>query len=169
MMNYDALPDLLRVSLLLVLFLILCVSIYMLSLTVRRKAPITIILTLLCVVLSGSMVVLYSADVRSLKHDYAPATVSRWLCEKPIVFAVLLIVAITVFLTYIATREIHLRRTAITRATIKESIDHLPTGFCFYAHNGRVMLVNHRMNQLCHDLLGHALQNGVQMWERISN
>ena len=169
MMNYDALPDLLRVSLLLVLFLILCVSIYMLSLTVRRKAPITIILTLLCVVLSGSMVVLYSADVRSLKHDYAPATVSRWLCEKPIVFAVLLIVAITVFLTYIATREIHLRRTTITRATIKESIDHLPTGLCFYAHNGRVMLVNHRMNQLCHDLLGHALQNGVQMWERISN
>lgn len=168
MMNYDALPDLLRAALLLGLFLVLCASMYMLSLTVQRKSPILITLTMLCVVLSGSMVILYSADVRSIKYELAPAAASRWLCEKPIAFAVLLLAAVTVFLTYSAIREIHLRRTTITRSAIKESIDHLSTGLCFYAENGRVMLVNYRMNQLCHDLLGHDLQNAALMWESIS-
>jgi len=168
MINYDMLPDLMRIVLLLILFLILCESMYMLTLAIRRKSPICIFMTLVCALLSGGMVVLYSADVRSKKHELVPAALSRWLCEKPMGLTILLIVAMIAVLIGIVIREIHLHRTSITRTTIKESIDHLPTGLCFYASNGRVMLVNHRMDQLCHDLLGHALQNGAQMWETIS-
>ena len=75
---------------------------------------------------------------------------------------------ITAFLTYSVIRELRLYRTTLTRSAIKESIDHLPTGLCFYAENGRVMLVNHRMNQLSHILLGRDLQNAELMWKDLS-
>ena len=167
MISYDALPTLLRTALMLGLFLTLCGSIYVLSATIRRRSPVLFTLTLLCTLLSGCMMILFSADVRSTKHALAFASVSRWLCEKPAVFIILLWAAMAAFLVYAVIWEMKRRRTMVTRSAIKESIDHLDTGLCFFAENGRVMLVNHRMNQLCHTILGHDLQNAALMWDEI--
>lgn len=167
MISYDALPPLLRTALMLGLFLTLCGSIYVLSTTIRRKSPGLFALTLLCTLLSGCMMILFSADVRSTKYALAFASVSRLLCEKPVVFVMLLWAAMAVFLVYAVIREMKLRRTMVTRSAIKESIDHLDTGLCFFAENGRVMLVNHRMNQLCHTILGRDLQNAALMWDEL--
>ena len=167
MINYDALPALLRTALMLGLFLTLCGSIYVLSATIRRRSPVLFAITLLCTLLSGGMMILFTADVRSIKHTLAFSSASRWLCEKPVVFAVLLWAAMAGFLVYAVILEIKRRRTMVTRSAIKESIDHLDTGLCFFAENGRVMLVNHRMNQLCHTILGHDLQNAALMWDEL--
>ena len=147
------------------LYLSLCGSIYMLISAIRRKSLPFAVPTLLCVLLSGSMMILYSADVRSKKHGYVPSAVSRWFCEKPALFAILLLIVMGVFLTYSVMWEARLRKTNLTPSVIKESIDHLPTGLCFYAENGRVLLVNHRMNQLVHVILGRDLQNAALMWD----
>lgn len=168
MMSYYALPTLLRIALMLGLFLILCGNICMLPLTFRRKSPCRTILTLLCVLFSGGMMILFSADVRIEKYSLAPSPASRWLCEKPILIITIIFAVMAVFLVYSAIREMRLRRTMLTRSAIKESIDHLTTGLCFYAENGRVMLVNHRMNQLCHTMLGRDLQNAALMWKELS-
>lgn len=168
MMSYYALPTLLRIALMLGLFLTLCGSICMLPLTFRRKSPCRTILTLLCVLFSGGMMILFSADVRIEKYSLAPSPASRWLCEKPVLIVAILFAAMAVFLVYSAIREMRLRRTMLTRSAIKESIDHLTTGLCFYAENGRVMLVNHRMNRLCHTMLGRDLQNAALMWSELS-
>lgn len=169
MMSYYALPTLLRIALMLGLFLILCGNICMLPLTFRRKSPCRTILTLLCVLFSGGMMILFSADVRIEKYSLAPSPASRWLCEKPILIITIIFAVMAVFLVYSAVREMRLRRTMLTRSAIKESIDHLTTGLCFYAENGRVMLVNHRMNQLCHTMLGRDLQNAALMWQELSS
>lgn len=168
MMNYDALPILARIALLLGLFLILCGSICMAPFTFRRKHPLYQTLTLLCVLLSGGMMILFSADVRREKYALTPSPASRWLCEIPVLPILLLFTAMAAFLAWSAIREVRLRRTTLTRSAIKESIDHLTTGLCFYAENGRVMLVNHRMNQLCHTMLGRDLQNAALMWQELS-
>lgn len=167
MISYDALPTLLRTALMLGLFLTLCGSIYVLSATVRRRAPVLFALTLLCTLLSGCMVILFSADIRSQKHALPAAAVSRWLCEKPAVFVILLWAAMAAFLVYAVIWEMKLRSNMVTRSAVKESIDHLDTGLCFFAENGRVMLVNHRMNQLCHTILGQDLQNAALMWDAL--
>lgn len=167
MMSYDALPVLFRIALMLGLFVGLCTSIHILEFTWKRKWFHFAIPTLLCMVLSVSMMSLYAADVRSEKKALAPAEISRWLCEKPVVYAVMFLIVMAVFFAYLLQREMHLYKTTLTRSAIKESIDHLPTGLCFYAENGRVMLVNHQMNQLCHMVLGHDLQNAAQMWDHL--
>ena len=167
MISYDSLPTLLRTALMLGLFLTLCGSIYVLSATIRRRSPVLFALTLLCTLLSGCMMLLFSADIRSKKHALPFAAVSRWLCEKPAVFVILLWAAMAVFLVYAVIWEMKLRSNMVTRSAVKESIDHLDTGLCFFAENGRVMLVNHRMNQLCHTILGQDLQNAALMWDAL--
>ena len=165
MMNYDTISVLFRIMLMLGLFLILCGSIYMLSLVFRRKSISLIIPTLCTLVLSAGMMLLYTADVRSEKKELAPAAVSRWFCELPVVYIIILMAVMAVFLIFLVLHEIQLSKTTLSRSAVKESIDHLPTGLCFYAENGRILLVNHRMNQLCHAILGRDLQNAALVWD----
>lgn len=165
MMNYDTISVLFRITLMLGLFLILCGSIHMLAPVWRRK-PIPLIIPTLCtVVLSAGMMLLYTADVRSEKKELAPAAVSRWFCEVPVVYIILLVAVMAAFLLFLLLHEMRLRKTTLTRSAIKESIDYLPTGLCFYTENGRILLVNHRMNRLSHILLGRDLQNAALMWD----
>ena len=165
MMNYDTISVLFRIMLMLSLFLILCGSIYMLSPVFRRKSISLIIPTLCTLVLSAGMMLLYTADVRSEKKELASAAVSRWFCELPVVYIIILMAVMAVFLIFLVLHEIQLSKTTLSRSTVKESIDHLPTGLCFYAENGRILLVNHRMNQLCHVILGRDLQNAALVWD----
>ena len=167
MMNYDILPVLLRIVLMFGLFLTLCGSIHMLLHAFRRKSRYLILATIACTVLSASMMVLYAADVRSQKKELPAAMISRWLCEKPIVYVLLILGVMAAFLTYSVVREMRLNKITLTRSAIKESIDHLPTGLCFHEENGRVLLVNHCMNRLCYIMMGHDLQNASLMWEKL--
>ena len=57
------------------------------------------------------------------------------------------------------------RKRHITPASIKESLDGLPAGLCYYLEEGRCILVNHRMNDICVMLLGRSLQNGALLAE----
>ena len=165
MINYDTLSVLLRILLMLCLFIILCGSIHMLVLTVRKKSIYFSVPTFVCVIISAGMMILYTADVRSIKKELAPAAVSRWFCEQPLVYIILIMAVIAAFLSCLFIHEMRLRKTTLTRSSIKESIDHLPTGLCFYAENGRIRLVNHQMNRLCYILLGRELQNAALMWD----
>ena len=169
MMNFDALPALLTTVLMLCLFLVLCVSIYMLLIAVRRKSPYSAGASILCALLSAGMVILYSADVRSRKYSLPASDLSRWFCEKTVVLPVILMAAMISCLIIMVMKEVQIRKTTVTRTAIKESIDYLTTGLCFYTENGRVMLSNHCMNQLCHVILGEDLQNAASMWERFSD
>ena len=165
MMNYDTISVLFRILMMLGLFLILCGSIHMLLPVLRRRSISLLIPTLCTVVLSAGMMFLYTADVRSEKKELVPAAVSRCFCEVPVVYIILLMAAMAAFLIFLLLHEMRLRKTTLTRSAIKESIDHLPTGLCFYAENGRILLVNHRMNQLCHVILGRDLQNAALVWD----
>lgn len=57
------------------------------------------------------------------------------------------------------------KTTHITSASIKESVDLLPAGVCYYLEEGRCILVNHRMNDICFSLTGRSLQNGAAFYE----
>ena len=69
MMTYDALSFLLKAVIRFGLYMLLCISIYMLSASLRKKSPVLIVPTFLSVLISGSMFVLY--DARSQKSGAA--------------------------------------------------------------------------------------------------
>ena len=59
------------------------------------------------------------------------------------------------------------RKTHISAASIKESMDELPAGICFYLEDGRCILSNHRMQDICFSLQGNALQNGALFYDLV--
>lgn len=52
---------------------------------------------------------------------------------------------------------------------IKKAIDSYPSGICFSALDGRVILVNEKMNQLILELTGHTILNAKVAWEELVN
>ena len=51
------------------------------------------------------------------------------------------------------------RLTHISSGSIKESMDNLPVGMCYYWPGGLVKLANVRMEKLCREITGEALMN----------
>jgi hypothetical protein len=52
---------------------------------------------------------------------------------------------------------------------IKMAIDSYPGGICFSALDGRVILVNEKMNHLVLELTGHTILNAKVAWEELAN
>lgn len=52
---------------------------------------------------------------------------------------------------------------------IKKAIDSYPGGICFSALDGRVILVNDKMNKLMLELTGHTILNAKVAWEELTN
>ncbi len=56
----------------------------------------------------------------------------------------------------------------LSSVSIKESVDMLPKGICFYEKSGLVRLINREMNNLSILIIGEALLNGTSFWNRIT-
>ena len=85
------------------------------------------------------------------------------------VLPILLLLAVIAVLLTIVIQERNFEKNAITRSSVKESLDWLNTGLCFAYKNGMVMLINHRMNNLSHTIFGIDLQNANAFWERLKD
>lgn len=168
MKNYYELATLLRIVLMLVLFLVTCAGICLLYMRTRKRSITEQLLVALCCIVNGVCMILYAADVRILKYEMSEEPLSTWLCEKPVVYAVLLAIASAAYLFYVGVKDWNYSKRAITGFSIHESLDHLTTGLCVAYEKGRIILMNHRMNRLCYMLTGQSLQNANSFWNTVS-
>ena len=49
--------------------------------------------------------------------------------------------------------------------TVKQSLDNLPDGVCFYTEEGTPVLTNISMNHLCGEILRTGITNGQEIWD----
>lgn len=61
------------------------------------------------------------------------------------------------------------RRNRMTPGAIKQGLDELPDGVCFFAADGQPLLVNIRMNRICGELFDTEILNAEQFWNRLGN
>ena len=61
-----------------------------------------------------------------------------------------------------------LRRYYKNISLIRSAIDTYPDGICFAALDGRPILANRSMNDLCYRLTGHTVVNARDMWRELS-
>lgn len=61
------------------------------------------------------------------------------------------------------------RRNRMTPGAVKQGLDELPDGVCFFAADGQPLLVNIRMNQICGELFDTEILNAEQFWNRLKN
>lgn len=61
----------------------------------------------------------------------------------------------------------HRKNNLLTPGALKESLDTLPDGVCFFEKNGQPLLVNIQMNRISGELFGAEILNGEQFWKDI--
>jgi signal transduction histidine kinase len=61
------------------------------------------------------------------------------------------------------------RKPALTADSIKESLDNLPAGICFFDSNGFLKLCNKKMHKLSFDLSGHDVQYLKEFEDMLKN
>lgn len=63
----------------------------------------------------------------------------------------------------------HRKSDMLTPGALKESLDTLPDGVCFFDRDGQPLLVNTQMNRISGELFGSEILNGERFWEDIQN
>ena len=77
-----------------------------------------------------------------------------------VILVVLNIITIAVFFNIR-----YFKRNKLTPLAIKEAVDNLPSGMCYYYDGGRVLMANRVMNVISHRLSGHTVLNGEELWK----
>lgn len=55
-------------------------------------------------------------------------------------------------------------RRHIGKTSVKESVDKLPVGMCFYDEKGQPLLTNSAMDEICVELTGYTVLDGKLLW-----
>ena len=168
MMRYYDLTIPFRCLLILGLFMELCVGGCLLP-GIFRKKKASKIFAFLGMLLSGALMIIYTAEARARLRNLDVPEISDWLCGQPLLIPLLVFAVVAAYYVYLIKEERRFRKNTVTRSSIKEGIDKLSSGLCFYVDGGRVVLSNQRMNELCFRLLGRDLQNAALFWEILSS
>lgn len=168
-MTYYNLAVPLRCVLILGLFLEFCFGAYILSLLSLRKKPGAAILTLLAMLLSLGLMIIYTAEARANLRSLEVPAISDWLCQRSVLLPIAVLIGVLLLQLHIFRAEWLFRKNTITRSSIKEGVDKISSGLCFYRQGGRVILANRRINELCFNIAGRDLQNAQKFWGLLQN
>lgn len=168
MLSFYDLSIPLRCLVILGLFLSVCIGGYLIPIVHRQKNKLLQVLFLLVIVVCAVLMVIYTSEARAnLRHLEVPE-VSDWLCRQPMLLTLSFLLVVAVFYGYLLLDERRFRRNTITRSSIKEGVDKISSGLCFYIPGGRLILTNSRMYALCYAIVGRDLQNAELFWKILS-
>ena len=146
-------------------FIATCMGICMVPMVYQKRRWLPKRILPILILLSGGMLVVFSANIRVQKQSLPMPAVTQWASEQPIWLFLLLLAAIFGHMIFLLVKEKLYRKSTITRFSIKEGLDSLSSGLCFYEPRGRIILSNSCMQELCHKLMGRDLQNAALFWE----
>ena len=167
-MTYCDIPVPVRCLVILGLFFLVCLGGYLTVTRYNRWKGAEKYLLPLGVLVCAVPMAIYVAEARANLRAVPVPAVSAWLCRQPVILPVLLICAVGGYFAYLFREELQYRRNTITRSSIKEGVDKISSGLCFYVAGGRVILCNSRMNALSHRIVGRDLQNAELFWQILS-
>lgn len=147
--------------------ILLCAGILAALLTAVHRAPQLHLLSCLVPGILCFTLLCLLMEAMSLSGGMRSSPAAELLWNAPIwALALLLgVAAAWIFLTL--RRQLVWQRSHISRASVKEGLDQLPSGLCFYVRDGLPRLVNLQMDALCCQLLGAHLSNGEAFWCRL--
>ena len=90
------------------------------------------------------------------------------ISQLPIWGVLLTLLSLAILTGIMIWHLIHYERSTLTKSAIKESVECLPMGLCFFTEQGFILLSNWKMEQICQELTGKDLQNGNVFWTRLS-
>ena len=167
-MSYADIPSICKTLMLAYIFALFCIIILSFPLILSGRRHGKKIISLFCVLISGTMLLVYAADIKTFKQGLSVNPFVSRFCALPVALPLFLLAIITGFVGYTVIKERNKRHSIITRLSVKEGIDKLNSGLCFAYESGRVILKNYIMTELSYTILGKDLQNAQLFWESLS-
>ena len=169
MITYASLPMTFKTIIATLFFLTMIAGVCTCILVGKKQGRIKQFLLPVCTAAVAVMLLLFASVIRAERAPAHIPAISLWFEQQPVIFPLLVWLAIAAFIIMVIVDEVNRHRKAITPSSIKESLDQLETGLCFSQPNGLVMLINHRMNELSHAIFGKAVQNANLFWTALAN
>ncbi|MGN0467266.1 MAG: hypothetical protein ACI4GY_00900 [Acutalibacteraceae bacterium] len=92
---------------------------------------------------------------------------SEYIYKMPVAADIILAVLQLAAVCFFVCRMNFYRRSNITPMSIKQGADRLPTGLCCFDENGRQVLTNHCMENLCMEITNEPLFNASDFWKKL--
>lgn len=168
MITYCELSIPLRCLVLLGFFLEVCLGGVLAGGVYLRKKPWVKVVFSVLLAVSVFLMVVYTAQARSELRSLAAPGISGWLISQSVLLSVGWLILAGAFFGWLYAEQLRYHRSTITRSSIKEGVDRMSSGLCFYEKGGRVVLVNSCMNELSHLIAGTELSNAEEFWDLLS-
>ena len=169
-MTFNTAPSILQKILLIFILFSTVLSVCDLFLCLRRKGKPYYNTIIECVILAISSFILVNLAVcidKNWAKEYP--NLSLQVANLPIwIFILVEVVLISLCAVAIAL-GFQLDKRRISKMSIKESFDNLPSGICFYEESGVLLLVNVKISELCLKITGESLLNGADFWKTLTN
>ncbi len=169
MYNFFDLSDSLRVTVLTVIFLAVSFAVFFLV-YLFRKTEKRIASKLAVIIFSIINAVILTIYTSGMNHFFYEAPINKKTAEFmgiPVIFTVIPVALLVILTAALVVVELRNRKQIITKNSIKESLDNLPAGLCFAMPDGRILLSNHCMGELCFSITDEELQNAEEFWETL--
>jgi signal transduction histidine kinase len=124
----------------------------------RASCILNCAVTLACIVLT---------TVLAQCHFYSFRT-GQWRVRSPLWMLIIVWAAMTFFITVTLVRWFRLRKSTVTWTTVREAIDNIPVGICYFDKNGLPRLSNRMMLELGITLSGSDFQSIGELRDAIS-
>ena len=165
MLTYYDLSIPVRSLLILGFFLAFCLGCYALWIALQKDRLLQKLLVALGLIASGICVILYTAEATWRLRGYPLPVVADRFCRLPLPILLVGFLFVLAWFLHICLKEQAYRKRTITRSSIKEGIDKISSGLCFYREDGRVILMNQQMQKLSFAIAGKDLQNAAVFWQ----
>ena len=136
MLTFADLYIALRGGYLTLIFILLCVSVCLFPLVLRRSSLWPKWFLPLCVLINSGMILLYGTNMKASREGMVESEISRWFWELPLWITLLPVLSMVVYLGFVTWKAWQYRSNTLTRFSIKESLDQITTGLCFSEENG---------------------------------
>lgn len=138
------------------------------SLTFQVRKPIITFVQVVGIIMNMVLLMALLGEYQTLLRGLELSFIVKSVQGMPVWFLVgfILVIIGSSFGSSIYLRKY--QENIITENSIKESTDDLPMGLCFSKKDGLTLLVNRKMYMLSIVIMGTALQNARQFWEKIS-
>lgn len=132
----------------------------------KKKLHICISSTLLLTIYFILQVI---SDIAHRQEGNRSAQISRLLGEISVVWWVIFIGIITIISINMASFFRKWKEDHITQMSVKDSIDRLHAGLCYWEDGGRIILSNKYMDEICLMITGEILLNGENFYRTIDS
>ncbi len=155
--------------LLVILFVVLCFQLYVCCMEYFYKLKLFHCKVLfLITVISLLLLSFLSSCTYSKFLGESMLVITRNIMNIPVLVIYLYIIMTVVYSYWIMGIYWKYKKSSITKESVKEGVDLISTGLCFFKKSGLLILVNLQMEKLSHILCGEYLQNGERFWQCIS-